>query len=241
MICCTSSVFISLLLSFWFCKDMNTYRTKLMTSSTYSHKVQVCQDKTVQAELLTQYISDGLLNNEAVIITARPALRKSVWSKLQALGLDMTSYKAQGQIKLYDAELLLSTVLIDDAIDEHYFHTFFGSQIEAAQAAYGKVRAFGEMLDILWQRELHDTALQLENLRNELCKKHELTVLCTYLPNDPDHFVLQRACNCRASSLPMYALSAEESGGTLFELFGTAWSKIVNQLTQSKPASDHLR
>lgn len=216
---------------------MNTYHTRPRAAE--SHVVQLCPNKSAQAKLLTNYISEGLLNNEAVIVIARPVLRKALWTKLQALGLDMVRYKARGQIKLYDAELLLSTILLNDVVDEHYFHTFIGSQIEAARATYGKVRAFGEMVEILWQRGLRDTALQLETIRNDLGKKYELTVLCTHLRDslDPQSYnpALEHICKCQTYSLPM---NAAEGGGTLLELFGTAWDRAISQLTHSK---DHLR
>lgn len=206
---------------------MNAYRTE--PSALSGQKVQICQNKTAQVELLAHYIREGLLKNEAVIVIAKPSLRKTVWAKLEALGLDMISYRAQGQIKLYDAELLLANILIDETIDEHYFHTFVGKPIKAAQVAYGKVRAFGEMTDILWHRGLHGIALQLETIRNDLCKKHALTVLCTHLRDSLDprssSLTSEHICNCRIPSLP---INPEEDGGTLLELFGIAWDKVMS-------------
>lgn len=221
---------------------MNAYRTEPPTVE--GQRIQVCQNKTAQIKLLAQYIGDGLSKNEAVIIIARPSLRKSVWSKLQALGFDMDFYKAQGQIKLYDAELLLSNILIDDVIDEHYFHTCIGKPIEAAQAAYGKVRAFGDMVDILWHRGLHDTALQLEKIRNELCQQHQLTVLCTYLRDSIEsqsyRSTVEWMCKCSIHALSNHSYDSEEDGGTVLELFGTAWNSVINTFAQSKSSSRQL-
>lgn len=205
---------------------MSTYRTEPMASQ--GRVVQICQSKTAQARLLMNYMSEGLQNNEAVIVIARPPLRKAMWAKLLALGLDMVAYKARGQFKWFDAELLLSAIVIDDVIDEHCFQTFVGSQIEAAQAAYGKVRAFGEMMEILRQSGLPETALQLGNIRNELCKKHEFTVLCTSSP-----FASEPSCHCNTHSLTVNP----ESGSTLLELFGTAWSQTMDALVQPQPKS----
>ena len=223
--------------------DTKNYRTDRMSALALKNKLQMCRNNSTQVDLLTEYISEGLLKNEAVIIIARSALRKAVWTQLQALGLDMGFYKAQGQIKLYDAELLLSTILIDDVIDEHYFQTYIGSQIQAAQIAYGKVRAFGEMVEILWQGGLHDTALQLEKIRTDLGSKHELTVLCTYLVDSlapPSHdFALEHMHMCKCHSDSLY-VNSEESGGTLLELFGTAWTHMMSTLAQSQPVSTHL-
>ncbi len=207
---------------------MSTYRTKPMASK--GRVVQIFQSKTAQARLLTNYMSEGLLNNEAVIVIARPPLRKAIWAKLLALDLDMAAYKARGQFKWFDAELLLSAILIDNVIDEHCFQTFVGSQIEAAHAAYGKVRAFGEMTEILLQSGLPETAVQLGNIRNELCKKHEFTVLCT-----PSPFASGPSCHGNTHSPTVNP----ESGSTLLELFGTAWTHTMDALVQPQPESSH--
>ncbi len=222
---------------------MNTDGTEYMTDSAHSHIVQVCQSKTAQAELLTHYIKDGFLSNEAVIVIARPGLRKAVLLKLDALGVDIQSYRKQGQIKLFDAEFLLSNILIDDVIDEQNFHKFIGSQIQAAQSEYGKVRAFGEMVDILWQRGLYDTAMQLENIRNDLCMKHELMLLCTYLLDSLDSTAydasLERICKCHTHSLPIHSFNPE-GGEPLLKRFGAAWNSVMDKLTESKNISDHF-
>jgi hypothetical protein len=42
------------------------------------------------------------------------------------------------------------------------------------------VRAYGEMVDILWREGKIDAAIELEQLWNELASKYSFTLLCTY-------------------------------------------------------------
>ena len=71
---------------------------------TGNHIVQVCQNEISQVETVTQFVKEGLENDEGVVIIARPALRKAVISKMDALGLDVHAFKSQGQIKFFDAD-----------------------------------------------------------------------------------------------------------------------------------------
>ena len=112
-----------------------------------SHIVQVCQNVTAQAEAVTHYINEGLMNGEAVIVIARPVLRKAVILRMEALGLDMQAIRNEGQIKFLDAEFLLFGFLIDGELNGRSFHKLIGTPIQALQLKYGKVRAFGEMVE----------------------------------------------------------------------------------------------
>ena len=222
---------------------MNTnqaWQDVLTNPAAGSHIVQVCQNKALQVEVITRYVKEGLLNDEAVIIIATSALRKAVRAKMDALGLDVHTFKSQGQIKFFDAEFLLSGFLIDGVLEEQAFQEFVGIPIQAAQLKFGKVRAFGEMVDVLWKNDQQDLAIELEGWWSELCDKNELMLLCTYLldsldPNSYDNS-LERICKCHTHSLPINSFNPVV-GGAMLELFGAAWSNVVNKIKESNNIS----
>ena len=200
-----------------------------------NHIVKVCLNATSQAEILTQYIKEGLLNDEGIIVIARPSLRKTVLSKLDTLGFDSQTIKNQGQVRFFDAEFLLSTILIDGVIKEQAFQKLVGIPIQAAQSKFGKVRAFGEMEDILWQRDLQDTAMQLEDLWEDLCTKQGLLFLCTYLldnldPNDYDN-ALEKIYKHHTYLMP--DLFNPELGEAIQDAFGAAWKRVMDKLAKN--------
>ena len=147
---------------------MNTSRRWYLTNTTGSQIVQACQNVAAQAEIITQYIKEGLQNDEAVIVIAKPAVRKAVTFELNELGLDVQAIKNQGQIKFFDAEFLLLGFMNEGAIEEQAFQEFVGTPIQTAQLKFGKVRVFSEMVDLLWKNGQHSAALQLENLWSKL-------------------------------------------------------------------------
>jgi len=208
---------------------------------TGNHIFQVCQDETSQAELLTHYVMEGLENSEGIVIIARPALRKAVISKMKGIDLDAQVLKSEGKIKFFDAEFLLSGFLIDGVLDEQAFQQFVASPVLAMQLKYGKVRAFGEMVDVLWKDAQQDLAIELEGWWGELCDKHSFMLLCTYLLDslDPNNYEnsLERICKCHTHSLPINAFNPVANLAVL-EFFVSAWSTVVNKIKQSNNIPD---
>ena len=210
-----------------------------------SHIVQVCQNVTAQAEAVTHYINEGLMNGEAVIVIARPVLRKAVILRMEALGLDMQAIRNEGQIKFLDAEFLLFGFLIDGELNGRSFHKLIGTPIQALQLKYGKVRAFGEMVDVLWKDGLQDTALQLEHLWNNLSQEQGFPLLCTYLVDSLDantyEYSLERICKCHSHLEPAekYDLSKSTDEGVL-NVFEAAWNCMLDKLAESNEIATQL-
>lgn len=226
---------------------MGTKRTWHLTNFAGNHRVQVCQNDISQAEAVTHYIQEGLLNNEAVIVFARPALRRAVMSKMDGLGLDVQTFKSQGQIKFFDAEFLLSSFLIEGELEDSAFQEFIGLPIQAAQLKFGKVRAFGEMVNVLWKRGQYDTAMQLEDFWNDLSKKLEFSLLCSYSMDnlDPNAYddSLELICKCHKHLVPVEEGDLSEStadDGAMLDVFGAAWNRVMGKLAESKKISEQM-
>lgn len=216
---------------------MGTNRTWHLTNPVGSHIVQVCQNKTSQAEAVTHYIKEGLLNDEAVVVFAGTVLRKAVRSKMDALGFDVQAFKNNHQIQFFDAEFLLSTFLVDGVLEEQAFQESIGFPIQAAQLQYGKVRAIGGMMDVLWKKGQYDTAMQLEDLWNDLSQKQEFSLLCSYSLDslDPNAYdeSLEWICKCHKHLTPVknYDLSETAVDETMLDVFGAAWNRVVGRLS----------
>lgn len=202
-----------------------------------SHLVKVCRDREVKLEAVAHYVAEGLRNGEAVTVIARSRLRKSLIDCMGAFDFDTQSLQDQGQIKFLDAEFLLSSISFDGEIDAEAFEKFVASPMRTIKLKYGKLRIFGEMVDILWQKDSHDMAMQLEDLWNGLFKKFEFSMLCTYSLNhiDPDAYeeALKRICRCHTHHIPLKNPdSFLPSGSTaVLDSFELAWKQLVEKLT----------
>lgn len=217
---------------------LSSLKMALFDPTAGSHFVQICLNEVYQAATLTNYIKAGLINNEAVIVIARAPLRASVIFKLEAQGFDMQSLKNKGQVKFFDAEFLLSGLLQNGALDEEAFYLSVELPAQAAKLKYGKVRTFGEMVDMLWQAGDYNLAVQLEELCSNLCERKKLTHFCTYLLNtlDPNSYgqSLERICRCHTHLVPMNNPFNSNVSGSALDIFWTAWNRVVAGLENSR-------
>jgi len=53
-------------------------------------------------------------------------------------------------------------------------------RLRAARAKFPIVRAFGEMVAVLWERDQREAAIELEELWNELLGHHPFSLMCGY-------------------------------------------------------------
>ena len=209
-------------------------------SATDNHIVQVCQNEIVQTEVVAQYIKEGLLKNEAVVVIATPTLRKAVIAEMYALGLDIETFKSEGQIKFFDAEFALLSLLMDGDLDNPSFHKIIDLPIQALKLKYGKVRVMGEMVDVLWKQGDYATAVELENQCNEISLQQGFTILCTYLLNSLDSNTLETSleliCKYHNDLITpgnYYDSFKPAVNNPIWDGFRTAWIHAVNQLTDS--------
>jgi hypothetical protein len=210
-----------------------------------NHIVKVCRDDAERINSVAQYVNEGLTNGEAVAIIARPPLRKALNDFLVTQGFDLQSCKDQGKIEFFDAEFLLLSLRFDDGIDAEAFEKFVSHPLMVMKQKYDKIRAFGEMVDVLWQKGAYDEAMQLKDRWNDLFKKIEFSLLCTYSLNHliPSAYdgALEHICRCHTHHIPPeisnITISSEEN--ELLNSFGLAWNRIIekfNPFTSAPPA-----
>jgi len=201
------------------------------------HIVKVCSDQAERINSIAQFITEGLINGEAAAIVAKPFLRKALIDLFVTDGIDMQFCRDQGKIKFLDAGFLLSRLWNDDGIDAEAFEKFVSDPLIAMKHKYGKVRVFGEMGDVLWQRGAYDEAIQLEDRWNDLFKKVEFTKLCTYSLNHlaPSTYdeALDKICRCHTHHIPpkIYDLSISHETDESLDSFGLAWKRILRKFS----------
>jgi hypothetical protein len=135
------------------------------------HIVQLYQDAGFLTEAVADYIGAGLERGEAAIVIATPEHRRRFLEKLAP--------KA-GQLKLLDAEKTLARFMAGGMPEWKSFHQIVGGAIAELRLQYPAVRAYGEMVDVLWQKGQRDAAIRLEEYWNELRTLQTFSLLCAY-------------------------------------------------------------
>lgn len=169
------------------------------------HFVQVYRDRRFLVDVVTEYVRSGLRAGEAVILIALPAHRTAFLHELEASGVDVAGAKAAGQLALLDAEETLQRFTAGGMPDWQAFHAEIGGVIARLRLDYPTVRAYGEMVDVLWQRGERDAAIRLEEFWNDLAKLQTFSLLCAYEmdPLDPAAYhPLECVCKVHTHLIP---------------------------------------
>jgi hypothetical protein len=144
------------------------------------HFVQLYQDPAFLADAVAEYIGAGLREGEAAVLIAMREHAQLFMRQLEARGLFPQQAIRRGQLRLLDAKETLARFTKDGSCDWQAFHEVCGGAIAQMRLQYPTVRAYGEMVDVLWQEGKRDEALKLEGFWHRLGKLQTFSLLCAY-------------------------------------------------------------
>lgn len=144
------------------------------------HVVQIYENDEDFLDLLTGFVSNGVNAGECAVVIATAAHLKALDERLTALGYAVPSLISQTQYLPLDAEGTLSKFIINDWPDENLFNKVISEVIEKAKGNSRKVRAFGEMVAILWAKGQVGATIRLEHLWNKFCQNEAFSLFCAY-------------------------------------------------------------
>jgi hypothetical protein len=144
------------------------------------HMVQIYENEKIFLDTLEGFAGTGFLANDSVVIIATSQHLEALNTRLDSQGFDLNKLIASDQYVPIDANDLLSAFLVNDWIDERIFNNFVTDILHKAKHHNGKVRAFGEMVAILWDRGLCGATVQLEDLWNRLHENSQFSLYCAY-------------------------------------------------------------
>lgn len=144
------------------------------------HLVQIYDNDKIFLDTLEGFTGSGFLADETVVVIATSQHLDALNDRLFSQGFDLNALISSNQYMPIDAADLLSVFLVNNWVDENIFHNFISGLIDQARQRNNKIRAFGEMVAILWERGLYSATVQLEKLWNELHSRSEFTLFCAY-------------------------------------------------------------
>jgi signal transduction histidine kinase len=148
----------------------------------HTHAVQFYDDEHFLAQTVGQFLSAGLAAGDAIIVIATQAHEMAFREQVGAMAVDVAV--AKGRLLFADARETLSRFMIGDMPDPDLFRDVLSRLIAKATAdapANASVRAYGEMVDLLWKDGNTSAAVRLEELWNEAGKEHSFSLLCAYV------------------------------------------------------------
>jgi len=145
------------------------------------HVVQLYRDERFLVESVALFTGIALGKGDAVVLVSTPPHARAIEDRLEANGYCVEDVKHWGQLMLTDAAETLAGFMVHDLPDPVLFKTIIGSVIQKAATASrnGRVRVYGEMVNLLWRRNLA-AAARLETLWNDVVQSHSISLFCSY-------------------------------------------------------------
>ena len=129
---------------------------------------------------MTDYLLGALDDGGVAVVIATPEHRREFETRLRQAGVDLVGARDDGLYLPVDAGQALSELMVGDKVDSAAFDRVIGTLIAAAGAGGRPVRAFGEMVALLWDDGLVNDAVRLEEMWEELGGRYPFSLFCGY-------------------------------------------------------------
>jgi hypothetical protein len=129
---------------------------------------------------IARYVADGLSAGDRVVVIATEWHAAVLDDLLRLRGIDAGQERSKGSYLTLDAAQTLRLFMVDGSPDRALFTEHIGGIVDAAGRDGTAVRAFGEMVALLWDDGNVAAALELEALWNQLAETYAFALLCAY-------------------------------------------------------------
>jgi MEDS: MEthanogen/methylotroph, DcmR Sensory domain len=144
------------------------------------HIAQFYQDDEELLDTLTAFVAEGVKAGESTIVIATPEHLRALRHRLLEVDVDMMRAMFEDRYIAFEAHVGLTGFMVNDLPDEKLFGEFARSLLRRASVQNRKVRAFGEMVALLWARGNREATVRLEQFWERFCNTHAIAVLCSY-------------------------------------------------------------
>jgi hypothetical protein len=146
------------------------------------HGAQFYTDAQKLCVSVADFLGDGIAAGQPIVVIATPEHRDAILDELKSRPFDIDGLVRRGSLTLLDASATLDLFMLDGKPDAERFSRAIGAVIDHACRGRNEcvVRAYGEMVEVLWRAGNCDGAVRLEVLWNELATRYSFSLLCGY-------------------------------------------------------------
>src|SRR3954447_12722675 len=169
------------------------------------HAAQVYAELAELADSVAVYLASGFDKGEPGIVIATPEHLGEFHAALAAAGWDKARLDRTGLLAVADAADTLALIMDGgDRPSAEVFDTVVGGLLDRFPGR--RVRAFGEMVDLLSRAGQADAAIALEELWNDLNRRRDFSLLCGYhldvFDRESQTDLLPEVCRAHSHVLP---------------------------------------
>jgi KaiC/GvpD/RAD55 family RecA-like ATPase len=147
-----------------------------------AHVVQFYTKDEFLLDGLCQFVRNALKDEESAVLVVSAPHHDELIERLRKCGKDVSAAMKNGRCIILDASKTLAEFMDGNEPNATKFFSIIGSVIERARSKSRaeRVAVFGEMVAVLWEEKKLDAAVKLEELWNDLAKRHSFHLRCAY-------------------------------------------------------------
>lgn len=146
------------------------------------HGVHFFNDPETLCRIVGGFLGQGLEQGDLALVIATPPHAARIESHLRAGGIDVDDLNRQGRLLTLDADETMRLFMTNDMPNPGAFRRVITSSLNQFRRGQEQcaIRAYGEMVDLLWKGGFEAAAVRLETLWNQLAASHDFELLCGY-------------------------------------------------------------
>lgn len=191
--------------------------------------MQLYREPGFLMEAVASWIQPPLERTGGAILVCTPEHAEAVRRTLALRGLDAPALESAGRLRFVDAHWLMAQFMVDGRPSAALFKPLVRdvvAHVRPVPHAAVDLRAWGEMVNILWHRGEREAAQELEALWNEVIDEHDMRLLCSYqvdnLAPETHGEILRGICEGHSHLIPEDDYDALDSAlcSALVEVYG---------------------
>jgi hypothetical protein len=151
------------------------------TKSGHFHAVRFYEDETSLCRIVSGFIAEGIAAGQPALVIATATHNECILDNLRASGIDVATLQENNELLMLDARETLNLFMEDGLPSPERFHNAATAALQCVAGDRSRtIRAYGEMVDLLWKDGSSAASIKLEMLWNKLAGTHDFSLLCGY-------------------------------------------------------------
>jgi PAS domain S-box-containing protein len=148
----------------------------------HEHIVQFYESEEYLSQVVGRFLAEGCEVGEPNLVVASKPHWRSFVRELERLGFDTERALDSARLTFVDASECLSKFIVNTVPQWNLFYANVDELFEGIQSRTGaaRIRAYGEMVDLLCRQGNQHGAIQLEEFWNKLAKTRSFSLFCAY-------------------------------------------------------------
>jgi hypothetical protein len=140
--------------------------------------IQMYEEDDTFLDRLGSFVSDGIHSQEATIVIATSSHLRGLENRILLNGINPDAARESNLYIPLDVNETLARFIVYGSPDEASFRQLITGLIERAEGL--RIRAFGEMVALLWGQGFKSATMKLEEFCNSYCNDEAYHFFCEY-------------------------------------------------------------